>query len=216
VNVSAWIKRAFRRRGRFDPTVGAEHIRSTRVRRFSELDTGACRKLYELNEPGRFPSGYVDEFLRTLKSPLHLNLVVEAHGEVAAVGGICRTPESASGCSLVFGMVHPNHHKQGLGTTLLLARLAALSRPPGVWWTFLSSAGDSSTFFRRFGFQHYGQYPLPPDMEVFDCYRCYLEESDWEACAEILAQRDVHFDRTGIDVPLGTAIPNKSLERTRD
>jgi N-acetylglutamate synthase-like GNAT family acetyltransferase len=216
VSFSAWLKRAFRGRGRFDPTVGAQHIPSATVRRFSELDTAACRELYELNEPGRFPSGYLEEFLSTLKSSLHLYLVIEAHGKVAAVGGIYRTPEAASGCSLVFGMVHPSHHKQGLGTALLLARLAALGRPPHIWWAFLASAGGSSTFFERFGFQHYGRYPHPPDMRIFDCYRSYLEESDWESCANILAQRGVHFDRSGIDVPLGPAIPNKSLERTRE
>jgi hypothetical protein len=144
LSIFASLKRAFRGRGRFDPAVGADRIPRTTVRRFSELDTAICRELYELNEPGRFPSGYLDEFLRTLKSSRYLYLVVEVRGKLAAVGGIYRTPE------------------------------------------------------------------LP--MRVFDCYRSYLEESDWESCVQILAQRGVHFDRTGVEVPLGPAMPDKSLD----
>ena len=190
-------------------------IPSSTVRPFSTQDLDGCRNLYVLNEPGRFPPGYLQTFTDSLESPEQLFLVVELHGQIAAVGGLYRTPESPQGCSLAFGMVHPELHRRGLGTTLLLARLAVLARPTGVWCAFLSSAGGSSTFFERFGFQHYGRYALPPDMKEFDCYRAYLEESDWSTCARILAERQVHFDRDGIQVPIGPAIPNKSLERTR-
>jgi N-acetylglutamate synthase-like GNAT family acetyltransferase len=215
VSVGAWLKRTFRGRGRFDPTVGQLGIQSCTVRPFSKQDLDACRNLYELNEPGRFPPGYLQTFTESLESPAQLFLVAELHGQIAAVGGLYRTPESPQGCSLAFGMVHPNLHRRGLGTTLLLARLAVLARPAGVWWAFLSSAGGSATFFERFGFLHYGRYPLPPDMREFDCYRAYLEEADWDTCSRILAERHVHLDRAGIQVPVGPAIPNISLERKR-
>ena len=198
-----WLKRSLRGRLRFDPTVGMLRIPSSTVRQITTQDLDACRNLYVLNEPGRFPPGHLQTFTDSLESPAQLSVVVELHGQIAAVGGVYRTPESPQGCSLAFGMVHPDLHKRGLGTTLLLARLAVLPRPTGVWWTFLASAGGSSTFFARFGFQHYGRYALPPDMESFDCYRSYLEESDWETCAKILAARQVHLEREGIQVPIG-------------
>jgi N-acetylglutamate synthase-like GNAT family acetyltransferase len=215
MSVGKWLKRSFRGRGRFDPAVGMMSIPPSRVRPFAKQDLDVCRNLYVLNEPGRFPPGYLETFTESLESPTQLFLVVELHGQVAAIGGLYRTPESPQGCSLAFGMVHPDLHRKGLGTTLLLARLAVLSRPAGVWWAFLSSAGGSSTFFKRFGFQHYGRFALPPAMKEFDCYRAYLEESDWSYCAKILAERQVHFDRGDIQVPIGPAIPNKSLEGTR-
>ena len=215
VSVVARLMRRFRGVGRLDPTVGMLAIPSSTVRAFSKQDLEVCRNLYVLNEPDRFPPGYLQTFTESLESPAQLFLVVELHGQIAAVGGICRTPESPQGCSLLFGMVHPDLHRRGLGTTLLLARLAVLERPAGVWWAFLSSAGGSSTFFERFGFRHYGRYALPPDMKEFDCYRAYLQESDWASCAAILEERQVHLDRAGIQVPVGPAIPVKSLERTR-
>jgi len=216
MSVGAWLKRTFRPHSRFDPSVGSQRIPPATVRPFSRADVDACRNLYSLNEPGRFPPGYLDLFAETLESPLHLYLVVVAEGLIVAVGGIYRIPEVRSGCSLVFGMVHPQRHKQGFGTTMLLARLAALARPTERWWAFLSSAGGSATFFERFGFQYYGRYPIPPDMKAFDCYRAYLEQTEWNMCGAILAERNVRFDRDGVEVPLGPAIPNSSLERTRE
>lgn len=172
----------------------------------------ACRNIYRLNEPGRFPPGHLQTFTENLESSLQLFLVVELQDRIAAVGGLCRTPESPQGCGLSFGMVHPELHKRGLGTTLLLARLAVLPRPGGVWWAFLSSAGGSSTFFKRFGFQHCGRYALPPTMEEFDHYRAYLQESDWETCAKVLGDRQVQLDCEGIQVPVG---PSTHYRHTR-
>jgi len=191
-------------------------IPSSNIRPFAKSDMDACRSLYTQNERGRFPPGYLQTFTDSLESPAQLFLVVELLGQVAAVGGIYRTPESPQGCSLVFGMVRPELHRKGLGTALLLARLAILPRPTGLWWAFLSSAGGSSAFFERFGFQHYGRHALPPDMREFDCYRAYLEESDWTACASILHKRRVFLTREAVQVPIGPAIPNTSLERTRE
>jgi len=216
MGVAGWLKRNFRGRGRFHPSVGMLRIPSSTIRPASKKDVDACRNIYYLNEPGRFPPGHVQTFIDSLESPKQLFLVAEMQGEIAAVGGICRTPESPQGSSLSFGMVHPDLHGKGLGTALLLGRLAALPRPTGVWWAILSSVGGSWTFFQRFGFLHYGRFALPPQMEEFDCYRAYLEESDWQACSRILAERRVCFDREGIQVPIGPAIPNTSLERTRE
>lgn len=205
MSIANWLRYALRSRHRFDPTVGAERIPAVTVRRATMHDLDACRELYELNAPGRFPAGYLEEFSRSFASPETLYLIIERDGRLVATGGIARPHQMPAGCSLLYGLVHPEHHRQGLGTTLLLARLSALGPPPGVWWVFLSSAGDSASFYERFGFRHYGRYPLPPRDELFDCYRSYLRRSDLEACRELLAARGVRFDRTGIEVPTGSA-----------
>jgi len=215
LNVGAWVKRAFRGRGRFDPSIGMRRIPAATVRQFTKRDLDACRKLYELNEPGRFPVGFLQTFTESLESPQYLYLVAESEGEIAAVGGIYRMPELASGSSLAFGMVDPNLHRQGFGTTLLLARIAALKKPAGVWWVHLSSAGGSSTFFERFGFQFYGRQALS-DSRAFDCYRCHVQVSDWSSCARILQKRNVNFDLEGIEVPIGPVASDNSPQVTSD
>ena len=212
MSVLTRIKKLFRGYGRFEPTVGMSGIPPCTVRPFSGQDLSACRLLYELNEPGRFPPGYLDLFIESLESPTQLFLVVEFESQVAAVGGIYRAPESRQWCSLVFGMVHPNLHRKGLGTALLLARLSVLEPPTGVWWAGLASAGGSETFFKRFGFLHYGRYPSSADMREYDCYSAYLEE-DWKSCARVLAERHVNLDRTELRVPIGPATSNDSMGR---
>src|SRR5262245_13975381 len=137
MSVVAWLKRSFRGQGRLDPTTGMLGIPSSNIRPFAKSDMDACRSLYTQNERGRFPPGYLQTFTDSLEPPAQLFLVVELLGQVAAVGGIYRTPESPQGCSLVFGMVRPELHRKGLGTALLLARLAILPRPTGLWWAFL-------------------------------------------------------------------------------
>jgi GNAT superfamily N-acetyltransferase len=203
MSVGAWLKRTFRPHSRFSPSVGIQRIPSALIRAYTRVDVDACRSLYSLNEPGRFPLGYLDLFTESLESPLYSFLVVESAGQVVAVGGICRAPDVRSGCWLVFGMVHPDRHREGFGTAMLLARLAALPRPTDRWWAFLSSAGGSSTFYERFGFQYCGRTPIRSAAIALDCYRCYLEEAEWATCGRILEGRNVHFDRDGIVVPVG-------------
>jgi hypothetical protein len=92
---------------------------------------------------------------------------------------------------------------------LLLARIAALTKPAGVWWVHLAFAGGSSTFFERFGFRLYGHHTLL-DLRVLDCYRCHVQESDWSSYGRILRERNVNFDLAGIEVPIGPVVSNNS------
>jgi ribosomal-protein-alanine N-acetyltransferase len=209
--MSVWTGRA-----RFSPSVAAERMPPALVRPFSRSDADACCEIFKLNQPAHFPDGFLPEFLETLQSETHLYLVVENCGEVVGLGGIYLTPELSGGSSLVFGLVHPNWHRQGFGSALLLARLSVLPKPTPRSWVHLSSGGTSDNYFQRFGFEHYGRMPIPPSMLLFDCYRSFLEEEEWRECSSILARRGVRFDRDGIAVPMGPAIPNKSLERTRE
>ena len=216
MSVASWIKRAWVDRARFIPSVAADRIPPALIRRFEWPDADACSEIYRLNQPGRFPDGFYPEFAATLQSTSHLYLVIEEAGQVLGLGGIYLTPEVSGGSSLVFGLIHPARHRQGFGSALLLARLSILPKPSPRNWVFLSSGGTSDSYFLSFGFEHYGRVPIPPSSLPFDCYRSYLEEAEWKECSDILARRGVRFDRKGIVVPLGSAIPNKSLERTRD
>jgi N-acetylglutamate synthase-like GNAT family acetyltransferase len=215
MSVTTWFKRIWTDPARFVPSVAAERIPPALVRALTLSDVDACCEIFKLNQPNHFPEGFLPEFLETLQSETHLYLVAEEAGEVVGLGGIYLTPELSGGSSLVFGLVHPNRHRQGFGSTLLLARLSVLPKPTPRSWVHLSSGGTSDDYFKRFGFEHYSRMPIPPSLHTFDCYRSFLGEVEWKECSNILVRRGVRFDKSGIVVPIGPAIPNKSLERTR-
>jgi hypothetical protein len=213
LSLAHWLTRISRGRARFDPSVAANRIPEARVRPLSEGDIETCCELYALNEPGRFPAGYLPEFRKALQSPSYLFLVIEAGSRLVGLGGICRVPGVTVSNFLVFGMVHPARHGQGFGPALLLARLSVISRPDPEEWIFLSSGGGSDAFYRRFGFRYRGRFPTYPNMQLFDVYRSYLTEADWKDCAEILDRSKVTFDRDGVVVPVGPALPDKPVKR---
>jgi predicted N-acetyltransferase YhbS len=216
MSVVPWVKRIWPDRSRFVPSVAAKRIPPVLVRPMSRNDVDACCDIFKLNEARYFPDGFFSEFLETLQSHKHLYLIAEDSGEVVGLGGIYLTPELSGGSTLEFGLVHPNRHRQGVGSALLLARLSVLPKPAPRSWVHLSSGGTSDDYFKRFGFEHYARMSIPPSMHPFDCYRSFLEEAEWRECSRILARSGVGFERSGIVVPIGPAIPNRSLERTRD
>jgi hypothetical protein len=53
---------------------------------------------------------------------------------------------------LSYGMVHPKHHGRGIGTALLLARLALLNPNRLSYYVCIFALKKSIGFYRRFGF----------------------------------------------------------------
>ena len=54
---------------------------------------------------------------------------------------------------LCWGMVHHDHHRQGIGTILLQVRLEALFAGQAVAEVGIDTSQQSAAFFERFGFQ---------------------------------------------------------------
>src|SRR5262245_49277787 len=117
-----WLAALLRERDRFRVPAHVK-LPPCRVRALRKEDVPACQALYRLNEPNRFPAGYFDHFSGWLTERDGLILVVEAYERIAAVGGIFTYDRPALGrravAVLAYGMVHPDHHRQGLGTVLL-------------------------------------------------------------------------------------------------
>lgn len=157
--------------------------------------------IYQLNEPGRFPPGVLEEFSRSLRDDACLTLVCEAGGEVRAVGSICRYPQDLEIAWLSFGMVHPDYHRHGFGTVSLLARLVSLGSPVVRWSNWIATVGGSETFYRRFGFAHMG-YCMDESERSYRNYRMRLYPADWEICRKVLEHSGVVLDLGGIAVPV--------------
>lgn len=116
-------------------------------------DIPACRELYKLNEPGRFPPNLMEEYERTLAAKGTAFLVARMGGELVGAGGLMRLGGEASrGIGLAFGLVHPAWQRRGFGSALLLARLAALPEPDPYWNIALSAVESAQTFYQQFGF----------------------------------------------------------------
>src|SRR3954454_23494267 len=108
-----------------DKSVWEGRLSPLSFRRFALPDLPRCLEIYRLNEPGRFPRGVLQQYERVLLGQSSYFLVVEKAGEIVATGGMAyfQQPNVATFC---FGLVHPAHQGRGIGTALLLARLALL------------------------------------------------------------------------------------------
>jgi GNAT superfamily N-acetyltransferase len=112
----------------------------TRIRPYGPADRDACIDIYQKNEPGRFPAGVGGQFEEFLDQQGYLKLVCSIAEELVAIAGVGQIPALlAHHVWLVFGMVRPDFQRRGIGTAMLLARLAALPRPARPVRVMLSS-----------------------------------------------------------------------------
>lgn len=126
-----------------------------RVRQYDVADFEACLRLYEENEPGRFPPNTAPLYADHLNKTEGMTLVLEQDGKIVGVGGISLKPDPAVSlcCWLSFGLIAPAHHRRGLGTVLLLARIARLPADLLPVPAFLMAVKSSRSFYERFGFR---------------------------------------------------------------
>ena len=120
-------------------------------RRFEECDLNQCLELYLLNEKGRFPQGVIEQYRKSLAEGDSYYLVGEREGRIVAAGGLSYWMRENM-VVLCFGLVEPNHQGHGIGTALLLARLAMLKPKPWNYHVIIFAVEKSFAFYRRFGF----------------------------------------------------------------
>jgi GNAT superfamily N-acetyltransferase len=133
------------------PGVWEGRLHPLTFRRFGLADLPQCLELYKLNEPGRFPEGPGNHYEDCLRSERSYVLVAENGGRIVATGGIHYfiKPHMAICC---YGLVRPDYQGKGIGTALLLARLALLSNKEPVYHVFIFAVQKSFVFYQRFGF----------------------------------------------------------------
>jgi predicted N-acetyltransferase YhbS len=113
-----------------------------------------CLEIYALNEKDRFPLGVRDLYRKTLLEEATYTLVAEKDGRVIASGGLSYLMREDV-AALSFGLVHPDHQGSGIGTSLLLARLALLDPQRQPYSVGIAAVEKSFGFYRRFGFRPY-------------------------------------------------------------
>lgn len=197
-----WLRRLSRLPYQIDLYPARKRMPAVTVRAYQESDFDVCSEIYRLNEPGRFPSGVLEEFQRSVRDGDRLRyVVIEDEGRVCAFGGVGIEREKLGhSARLCFGMVHPNWHRKGLGTVLLLSRLALLPRELS-FTAALWPVEGSRSFYKRFGFHevavagtecHVGN-PL---------YVCEFLPADRDECRRLLKKANVQLSFEGTVVPI--------------
>lgn len=172
-------------------------------------------RLYVENAPGRFPPNTSDLYATHLRESGCLTLVMEQDGQTVGAGGVSLKSDPAARlyCWLTFGLVAPTHHRLGLGTALLLARIALLPADRLPLPAFMTAVWRSRSFYEQFGFQlfciqaveqppvvGYFAATVPPGMA--DTSRRYLREAG------------VQMPETGLDIPVLHNLPAEQQPTT--
>jgi len=163
-------------------------------------DFQECRELYVLNESGRFPPNGLPEFEATLRKGTQLFLVTKRDGLICGCGGVA-IRQASTGCAawLCYGLVHPKYQNQGLGTTLLLARLSLI--PNHVPWVGMTPVAASRGFYERFNFREVKSFTHPSGIEL-PIHFARLSPSILFYCENLLANAGVVLPGNLPDMPV--------------
>jgi predicted N-acetyltransferase YhbS len=121
------------------------------LRLFAAIDANACLAVFDSNVPRYFGVHERADFSSYLRRSerAHDYLVLERGGRIVACGGLMRT--DADTAAFCWGMVDSRLHRQGLGNTLALARVAQ-AHALGVRRLTLSTSQHSRGFYAAQGF----------------------------------------------------------------
>ena len=121
------------------------------VRHFREDDRPSCQAIYETNAKSLPP---LPELLhRSIDENAAGFLVAEREGKVIACGGLTIYPERRH-AALWMGLVDQACHRQGVGTLMLLSRLALTGDFETVG---LETTARTAPFYEKFGFRQCSQ-----------------------------------------------------------
>jgi N-acetylglutamate synthase-like GNAT family acetyltransferase len=155
-------------------------------------DLPQCLEIYALNEPGRFPEGFIAKYEASLKDSASYTLVAECDGRLVATGRLAYVQKEYIAI-MSYGLVRPGFHGRGIGTALVLARLSLLDSKRAVHRVFIFAIEKSIGFYRRFGFLPFQSWKDERGLEHPSGYLIITKEEVCE-CRRLLA-------REGISVP---------------
>jgi ribosomal protein S18 acetylase RimI-like enzyme len=180
----------------------AAKVAPLRIRAFSSSDLEACLAIYRIHEAIRFPPGYYEVYKDYLSGGGSLVLVAEKDSRVVATGGIAiQRTHGVEVSMLSFGMVLPDYQRQGVGTTLLLARLSRLPQTQKKWIVCMTSVGGSNSFYGRYGFRFVANVDGMRS-DHLPLYRMTLLRKDIDKIKTMLAGQKVTVEDSGRQVPV--------------
>ncbi len=120
------------------------------IREYTPDDLDACLDIFTSNLDA-LPD-LRDHFAEFLMQGTSWFLVVEHNGRAAACGGL-EISGDTNASRFLFGIVHKDHQRQGIGTILTLTRLLLVptDEPPAL--VAMEAASATESFYTRFGFE---------------------------------------------------------------
>jgi GNAT superfamily N-acetyltransferase len=175
-----------------------EQVRDVSFRVMDDADIPLCLSLYRANEAKHFPPGFFDDYEARLRGRQLLNLIAMRGGEPVGCGGLVY--DANGNAWFCFGMVAPAHQRKGIGTALMLARLALVTPVDGLCAIWLTAVPGSVSFYRRFGFLF---LPGVEDASGTLHSIAFLDvpAAEVEACRALLAERHIIVPDAGDAVP---------------
>ncbi len=122
------------------------------VRPYVLTDRDACLAAFDSNVPNYFQAQERRDFEAFLDDTNCHYFVMEQDSAIAGCGGYFLTENKAL-ARLVWGMVHRDWQRQGLGRFLLLYRLREITKTGGVEMVRLDTSEHSAPFFESQGFK---------------------------------------------------------------
>ena len=182
------------------PAVWKGRLPQIPFRRFKTADAPSCIELYALNEEGRFPQDYIERYRQSLEAQRSYYLVGELDGRIVASGAVSYWMREDV-VVLAFGLVHPEYQRRGIGTALLLARLALLNPDRHSYRVLIFAVEKAFSFYRRFGFQCFQPWK-DPHGNTHPSGQLYLTASDARRCRELLEAHQISIPADEAQVPL--------------
>ena len=137
------------------------------IRPYTPDDRRGCLELFDSNTPTYFLPEERDPYRLFLDRQPALYWVLDEADRLVACGGVAMRDQEASLC---WGMIRRDRHRSGLGTKLLLYRLAKAAQELSARSVRLDTSQHSVGFFRKHGFlttaiakDHYG-----PGLDRYD------------------------------------------------
>jgi GNAT superfamily N-acetyltransferase len=123
------------------------------IRAYEPADRAAALACFRSNVPKYFTAQEEDWFVSALDEPDGPNFVVVCDGQVVGFGGY-EVSDTYNHAVLVFGQIHADLHRRGLGSQLLAHRIAHLrqhARPTK--YLIIDTTLQAAPFYVRQGFE---------------------------------------------------------------
>jgi ribosomal-protein-alanine N-acetyltransferase len=143
-------------------------------RAYTARDFDSCVAIHDANAPGRFPTDSRPGFLKYLSlSPRGL-IVAEHEAAVVGFGGVMSYGGSMH--HLVYGIIAPQFHGKGIGSTLTLLRLLKIADDPGLKFAYIHALNSSISFYQRFGFSETARWKGGDSVEHPEAVLCFWSD----------------------------------------
>lgn len=201
------IRRFFRSSHPLDAANLGDRVRDIKFRVAEAADIPTCMGFYRANEEAHFPPGRFEHYESQLRNHEFLTLLAMREDIPVGCCGINYAESEGIPFSvLCFGMVHPTHQRQGIGTAQLLVRLAMLTVKDEMAVAAMYAVPGSVSFYSRFGVRFDSKAVLD-DGHTYPFGVLKVSQSFIDECCSVLAQRNITYPDVKNRIPQRQAAP---------